>query len=339
METFEFEDDIWDEFKTTNEEDNEDISYCNQCKSTNLEYDKDGYMLCLDCHSIISMVIDTGSEWRYYGNDDSKSADPTRCGMPISSLLPLSSHGSVISSFYTDSYEMRKIRKYHGWNAMPYRERSLWSVFDTLTARASSNGIPICIIEEAKKTYKELSENRISRGANRLGLIASCIWGACKEKNVPRSSKEIAKIFDLPITNMSKGCKQYQEIMNTINKTKAKKSKKNSKISCLSASKPDDFIHRFCSNLNMSNNELELALYVAQKAVEHSLVTENTPPSIAAGSIFLVSNVLNLNITKKDISNSCGTSEVTISKCLKKMEKYYNLLLPIDLQKTHLQKS
>lgn len=321
------DDDIWLEFKDKKElnEDKTKENMCNFCESTDFEYDKDGQITCSICHSINSNYIDTGSEWRYYGNEDSKSSDPTRCGMPISDLLPQSSHGSIISSFGGgESYEMKKIRKYHGWNTMPYRERSLWGVFDILTLKASSNGIPQCIIEKAKKSYKELSENRISRGANRLGLIASCIWGACKEKNVPRSSKEIAKIFGLPITNMSKGCKQYQEIMNTINK-------KNKKNTYLTASKPEDFIHRFCSNLQMSNEDLNICLHVAQQAVKHSLVTENTPPSIAAGSIYLVSNTLNLNITKKNISEGCEISEVTISKCFKKMEKYISLLLPEQL--------
>ena len=129
---------------------------------------------------------------------------------------------------------------------------------------------------------------------------------------------------------MSKGCKQYQEIMNIIKKDDKNTIKQ--KNVCLSASKPDDFIHRFCSNLNMSNEALELALYVSQNSVKHSLVSENTPPSIAAGSIYLVSNILNLNITKKDISNACGISEVTVSKCFKKMERYYHLLIPENYQ-------
>ena len=51
--------------------------------------------------------------------------------------------------------------------------------------------------------YKILSEAKISRGANRKGLIASCIYTACKIKKVPRSAKEIADIFDLNITNMT----------------------------------------------------------------------------------------------------------------------------------------
>ena len=327
------EDSIWDQFKEPVEELSETMN-CTHCKSDDLDIDKDGYLVCKECHYIVSSIIDSNSEWRYYGNDDSKSNDPTRCGMPISSLLPQSSHGSIISSFYqSDSYEMKKMRKYHSWNAMPYRERSLWAVFDVLTQKASSNGIPTCIIEDAKKTYKAISENRISRGSNRLGLIASCIWGACKEKNVPRSSKEIARIFNLPITTMSKGCKQYQEIMNSIKKDKKNSNVKQKNI-CLPACNPEDFIHRYCSNLNMNNDSLELALYVTQEAVKLSLVSENTPPSIAAGSIYLVSNVLDLNITKKDISKACETSEVTVSKCFKKLEKYYHLLIPQKLQNT-----
>ena len=77
---------------------------------------------------------------------------------------------------------------------------------------------------------------------------------------------------------------------------------------------------------------LKICLHVANKAEKHSIVSENTPPSIAAGSIYLVSNVLQLNITKKDISSACGISEVTVSKCFKKMEKYYHLLLPENCQ-------
>ena len=211
-----------------------------------------------------------------------------------------------------------------------HRERSLWAVFDVLTQKASSNGIPVLL--KMLKNLQSYFENRISRGSNRLGLIASCIWGACKEKNVLKL-KEIARIFNLPITTMSKGYKQYQEIMNSIKKEKKNSNVKQKNI-CLPACNPEDFIHRYCSNLNMNNDSLELALYVTQEAVKLSLVSENTPPSIAAGSIYLVSNVLDLNITKKDISKACETSEVTVSKCFKKLEKYYHLLIPQKLQNT-----
>ena len=58
---------------------------------------------------------------------------------------------------------------------------------------------------------------------------------------------------------------------------------------------------------------------IASCAEEIGIVAENTPPSIAAGSIYLLSEHYKLNLTKKSIAKDCGISEVTISKTYKKM--------------------
>ena len=62
------------------------------------------------------------------------------------------------------------------------------------------------IIDEASSLYTIISSTKISRGSNRKGIIAACVFYACKECNVPRSSKEIANMFDIDITVMTKGC-------------------------------------------------------------------------------------------------------------------------------------
>jgi hypothetical protein len=48
---------------------------------------------------------------------------------------------------------------------------------------------------------------------------------------------------------------------------------------------------------------------------------ENTPPSIAAGVVYFISQLCKINITKKDVKNVSEISEVTINKCYKKLEK------------------
>ena len=224
-------DEIWDLFNAFNDKDIEvnreivtenisnDSGNCRYCNSDELiSDDNNGVIICQNCGKILDTIIDLTAEWRYYGVDDSKSSDPTRCGMPGNNLLPESSLGTVVGSSRYDSYEMRKIRKYHTWNAMPYKERSLYGVFDQLTIRAVNNGIPACIIEDAKVAYKTLSENKLSRASNKKGLIASCIYIACKSKGVPRSAKEVAEIFKIKITSMTKGCKNYMEIIIIANK-------------------------------------------------------------------------------------------------------------------------
>ena len=139
--------------------------------------------------------------------------------------------------------------------------------------------------------YKAIAENKISRGSNRTGIIAACVYKACKNKGVPRSHKEIAKIFDINITNMTRGCKKFDEIMAYI--------KYENKTSNIQGSKSTDYITRFCSKLNLGSNILNVCKHTCTKAEEFSLVSENTPPSIAVGTIYLISSLLSLEIFLK----------------------------------------
>ena len=123
---------------------------------------------------------------------------------------------------------------------------------------------------------------------------------------------------------MTKGCKRFMEIINIHNI-------ENNKNINLASSDSKDFIHRFCSKLNMSEDLTSICYYICDKAEEYCLVSENTPPSIAAGIIYLVSVIYTLKLTKKSISQMCKISEVTICKCYKKLKKYYEYLLPQDI--------
>ena len=266
----------------------------------------DGNYICRKCNTIVERFIDMQAEWRYYGCEDSKVNDPTRCGMPVNELLPNSSLGSIISNQSNESYDMKLIRKYHMWNSMTYKERSLYNIFDSITVNAANNGIPTSIIEEAKALYKKLSESRISRGENRSGLIASSIYMSCKSNKVPRSTKEIAKIFNLKLTTMTRGCKKFQDIMNM-----------NLESSC-----PNDFIKRFASKMGISKNIVELCQDIVVKADDLNIVSENTPPSIAAASLYLCIVICNLGIQKKDLASTCEISQVTLTKCYKKLFNY-----------------
>ena len=289
------------------------VMECKNCLSNDVMLD-DGNYVCKTCNALLCRYIDMQAEWRYYGCDDSKAVDPTRCGMPTNDLLPNSSLGSIISNQNNESYDMKLIRKYHMWNSMSYKERSLYNIFDSISVNAANNGIPTTIIEEAKVLYKKLSESRISRGENRSGLIASSIYMSCKTHKVPRSTKEIAKIFNLKVTTMTKGCKKFQDIMNMD----------------LESSSAADFIHRFGSKLNIAREIKELCRYVVDKADELNIVNENTPPSIAAASIYLCNVVCDLGIQKKEMAKACEISQVTLTKCFKKLHVYRAYLFPKD---------
>ena len=119
--------------------------------------------------------------------------------------------GSGIS-LQNNSQKMYTIRKLQQWISMPYKERSLYKVFIEITEICKQNNFPSIIINEAKSIYKIISNTKISRGSNRIGIKAASVYFACKECNVPRSTKEIAEMFNISITIMTKGTKKCQEI-------------------------------------------------------------------------------------------------------------------------------
>ena len=271
---------------------------------------EDGNYYCIKCSTLVDRFLDASAEWRFYGGDDNRSNDPTRCGLPTNELLPDSSLGSIIGFGSKETHDIRIMRKYHMWNSMTYKERSLYNIFDTLTVNAINNGISKSIIDEAKMLYKKISEMKISRGDNRNGLIASSIYMSCKNNNVPRSAKEIAKIFNLKLPVMTKGCKRFQEIM-----------KMNVK-----STTAEDFICRFCSKINIEKGKRDTCKFVVHKAEELGIVSENTPPSVAVGSIYLCNVIFKWGINKKELSDACEISQVTVSKCFKKLYQYRDLI-------------
>jgi transcription initiation factor TFIIB len=291
---------------------------CQYCASNDIVLD-DGDCVCQQCGTLCKRFIDASAEWRYYSNDDPKGVNPTRCGMPLNELLPESSMGTMIGFTYNEKADMRIIRKYHLWNCMSYKERSLYNIFDMLTVNAVNHGIPKSILEEAKVMYKKISELKISRGENRSGLIASSIYMSCKSHKVPRSTKEIAKIFNLKPTTMTKGCKRFQELM---------------KMS-MESTQAEDFICRFCSRLSLDPSMRDVCKHVIRKADDLCIVCENTPPSIAAGAIFLCSSLCGWKVGKKELAEACEISQVTISKCYKKMHVYRLDLLSPDVIQRH----
>ena len=299
-------------------EDNSDkkkkISCCEQ--EGNIQIDQ-GMVKCKECLSIISNIT-SNPEWRYYGPGDNKSLDPTRCGMPINSLLPESSVGSSIS-FNSNTKTMNQIRKFQQWNGMPYKERSLYKVFLEIQEVCKKHNIPNIIINDAKSLYSIVSRTKISRGSNRKGIIAACVYFSCKECDVPRSSKEVAEMFNInPPTIMTKGIKKCQEIisMNKRNKNRLPKPK---------SIQPNDFIARFCNKLGMDTDTTNKVIKICNTSMLNNIISENTPPSIAAGCIFYFIKEGDINISKKDISEVCKISEVTINKCTKKLENNKHL--------------
>jgi len=206
---------------------------------------------------------------------------------------------------------------------MPYKERSLYKICCRITSRCKRFSLPTIIIERAKELYNIIKDVIMSRGVNRDALIAASTFFACKDQGGPRSQKEIAQIYDIHPRDMNRGIQLFREVWRL--------AQKNGEHINDETSNPIDYIDRYCSSLPVIEQVKHVSEFITMKAILCDLVNDNTAPSIAAGGIYLACHVMHQNISKKQVAEACKTSEVTISKCFKKLNENKIHLLPVDI--------
>jgi len=309
---------------------------CERCECS-LAYSDEGFLTCTNdkCGIIYKDVLDRSPEWRFYGADDNQGSDPTRCGMPINPLLEESSFGCKVLSYGKNTYEMRKIRQYTEWQSMPYKEKAQYEEFQRITIYANNAGISKKIIDDAIKYHKKISEyEQTFRGDNKDGLMAASIYISCRINNYPRTAKELATIFHLDGTSATQGCKNAQSILNILERNMDNKDK-----TSFCKTKPEDFIERYCSKLNINSELTKLCKFIAIKIEKNNLMPENTPHSIAAGIVYFIAQLCKLNVSKREVNAISEISEVTINKCYKKLEKMTEELIPSVILNKYAQSS
>jgi transcription initiation factor TFIIB len=161
------------------------------------------------------------------------------------------------------------------------------------------------------------------RGMNRDGIKAASIYLSCRLNGCPRNAHEIAEIFKLDKTSATNGCSMAVNILHNI-----ERNVETSQKTDLCITLPSSFIDRFCSRLNFNSELTMLSKFVANKVEQQNIISDNIPHAIAAGIIYFIAFNCNLNVTKLDIKNISGVSEVTINKCFKKLETIKDKMIP-----------
>ena len=62
--------------------------------------------------------------------------------------------------------------------------------------------------------------------------------------------------------------------------------------------KPEDFIERFCNKLKIEEDDVSIIASLCEISLKNNIISENTPPSIAAGCIFYYIKNNNIDISK-----------------------------------------
>jgi len=319
-------DDIWNLIQSLEIKDNTtgniEVETCTSCNSENLYTDMtDGIIVCSDCGLKIRDVLDRSPDWNSINSSNDHNS---RCGCPTNYFFPQSSLGTKVTNG-----RYSRISILEKWSQMPYKERSRYEVLKYIETKCRNCNVNQPIIDNAKNLFNQLSkitkltkDNKrksiIIRGLNRKSIIAACVYNGANLQGKPRTPKEIAIIFGITEKQVTKGNRKFRDIM-----TKEKIVKN------LKASQSSQYIDRkeYIKLLKLEKFQIEIAKKIAKNVKRLDIATDHQPASLAAGSVMLMANILNLNLSKKKISETFKISQVTIVKTFRKIYPYRKVLI------------
>ena len=300
-------------FSLSNEKLENKENICPECGSIDFIEDYAKGIIYCSCGQVIDVVFDNGIEKRNYDGND---ADAGRCGVVHNVLLPQSSLGTTVTA-------TGKIKKLHIWNSMPYKERSDNIMFKRIHAVCIAHKICKKIEDDSKILCKRVSstvhmigKNKgkpiITRGFNRSGIVAGCLFIACRRNDETRATKEVAVYFEIDERDVNKGIRSLLSILND-----------DTIIKEIGTSRVSHFIQRKCDELNIKLKYTREAMTIAKNIDKLSIISNHTTYSLAAASILLMAEINGLKtITKKRLSKTfCGLSDVTIGKTYNQLTK------------------
>jgi transcription initiation factor TFIIB len=296
---------------------------CPECGSSDfLEDFSKGIIFC-KCGQVVDNVYDTGYEKRTYEGDDHESG---KYGIIHNKLLPQSSLGTMI-------HAQGKLKKLHIWNAMPYKERSDNVMFKRIHSICDAQNIPKKIELDAQILFKKTSyavhksgknegKTVITRGYNRSGILAACLFIACRRNGETRSTKEISSYFGICEHDVSRGQRSLLEILSDDQIT-----------GDVGTSNVLHFIGRKCDEMHIPRKYAEKAITIAKNIEKLNMISNHTTYSIAAASILLMAELCELKmITKKKISQAFhNLSDVTIGKTYNQLKNFKHTLIDDEI--------
>ena len=279
---------------------------CVECKGTKV-IAPEGLPVCTQCGLVDDRYISDVAEWTSGVSEDGKVSDPARCGADAHSNPNLYSSqwgkSTVISTGRGSStYKNRRMATINFHQAMNHKDRGLYHAYKDIEDACAS--LPEVVLRDAKMIYKTFNEKKLTRGAVRVGIKANCVLYACRLANYPRTTKEVADMFNIQPKDISRTSEMFKSVLVKTHEEE-------------NTTRPADVMNRLINGFEISK-EHRIACNKMCRDIEDCVeLMSKTPNSIASAILWIVTG-----IPKAEICKQCSVSVPTLNKIENIVRKY-----------------
>ena len=271
-----------------------------------MSFNDDNMPVCIECGKTDSVFISDEPEWRGGMDDNGAVSDPSRVGAPTN-LDHFSrgwNTGTIMTVKTSGTYANKRLARINFHLSMNHKDRSLFHAYAEMDRIGKDIlKLPDSIMYQAKIKYKHFSEQTLTRGAVRVGVKANCMYQACKEAGLSRTTQEIAAAFEIPVRDMARTTETFLE----------QNPDRQVVVTC-----PADLIPRLFNSITAvpeSDRGRTRSKIVAKcKSLEECVHLQGRTPKAVAATVMYMMLKEPWGVTKQELATICEVSVPTITK-------------------------
>ncbi len=286
-------------------DDEEETAVCPECGAEDA-VQQQGERCCRNCGLVLEEeLIDRGPEWRAF---DSQERDrKSRVGAPTTNTMHDKGLTTDISWKNKDAYgqslsskkrnQINRLRKWHDRiRTVDNGERNLRLALSEIDRMASALGVPKSVREVASVIYRRALDEDLIRGRSIEGVATSTLYAACRQEGIPRSLDEVTEVARIDRREIAR---TYRYVSQNLGLE-------------LKPADPKQYVPRFCSDLDLSEEVQTKANDIIDVTAEAGLLSGKSPTGYAAAAIYAASLLCNDKRTQNAIADVAQVTEVTI---------------------------
>ena len=290
--------------------------HCPSCTKTKMVLNENtGELFCSFCGYVLTeKITEGGPEWRSFSQD---GGDRSRVGAGTSITMHDMGLSTIIGPQNKDatgkpleSSMKKSIDRLRTWDsrsqAHSSAERNLRQALSEMDKLKDKLSLTDTVIEKAAYIYRKAIERKLVKGRSIHGLVAACIYAACRNTETPRTLDDIADGINIRRKDVAR-C--YRLIFRELDLK-------------IPVADPVKGVARIASIAGLGEKTKRKAIELLNKAKKIGMVAGKDPMGIAAAALYLSCISSGGSKTQKEISIASGVTEVTIrNRCagLKKL--------------------
>ena len=251
------------------------------CNKSSLVLDENsGELVCSTCGVVISENRESeGPEWRSFAND---GADKSRVGSGTSITMHDMGLSTVIGSANKDatgkplSSSMKKsIDRLRTWDtrsqANTSLDRNLRQALSEMDKLKDKLSLTDAVIEKSAYIYRKANEKKLVKGRSIHGLVAACVYAACRDTETPRTLDDVADGINIRRKDVAR-C--YRLIFRELDLK-------------VPVADPINGVARIASIAGLGEKTKRKAVELLNKAKKIGMVAGKDPMGLAAAALYL----------------------------------------------------